>query len=119
MNDENFFSINRLMEFGLGMSMAQQMIEVMNSSMKSMYIPGSIQTMPNAAQQTSYVVIDNQQVGPLNDSEIMQLIQSKKINKDTLAWQPGMPNWLPIEQIPSILKIIAITPPSIPSNINK
>jgi len=113
MNEQSFFSIDRLVEFGLGMGIAQQMVGMMNQYMQSMYVPGSIQSMPKPMPQTYYVVIDCQQVGPLNDSEIMQLITQKRITKDTLAWVPGMTAWKPIEQVPAILKVIALTPPPI------
>jgi hypothetical protein len=111
MNNEDFFSIDRLLEFGLGMGMAQQMINMMNQSMKSMYIPGSIQSMPQPITSMYYVAIDGQQVGPLNESELMGLIRDKKVSKDTLSWMPGMTTWLPIEKVPAILKLIALTPP--------
>lgn len=119
MNDNNFFSADRLVEFGMGMAMAQQMVNMMNQSMKQMYVPGSIQSMPQpkAQQQPNiiYLGIDGKQVGPLNESEIMTLVNNRRINKDTLAWMPGMPAWKPIEQVPEILKIIALTPPPINS----
>ena len=70
MDDNSFFSIDRLVEFGLGMGIAQQ-----------------------------------------NDGELSQLISQKRINKDTLAWVPGLTAWKPIEQIPAILKVVALTPP--------
>ena len=113
MDDNHFFSIDRLIEFGLGMGMARQMINVMNESMQSMYVPGSIQSMPNpvAQQQIYYVALDGKHVGPLNDSELSQLISQKKVDKNTLAWMPGMATWQPIEQIPAVLRIVALTPP--------
>jgi hypothetical protein len=113
MDDSNFFSIDRLVEFGMGMAMAQQMVKVMNQSMQSMYVPGSIQSMPEpvAQQQIYYVAIDGKPVGPLNDSELSQLISQKKVNKDSLSWVPGMSTWQPIEKVPAILKVIALTPP--------
>ena len=40
MNDDNFFSIERLVEFGLGMGIAQQMVNSMNQAMKNVHIPG-------------------------------------------------------------------------------
>lgn len=111
MENNDFFSLDRLLEFGLGMGMAQQMINMMNQSMKSMYIPGSIQSMPQPITSMYYVAIDGQQIGPLNESELMGLIREKKVSKDTLAWLPGMATWLPIEKVPAILKLIALTPP--------
>ena len=111
MDNSNFFSIDRLIEFGLGMAMARQMVGIMNQSMQQMYVPGSIQSMPSSIAQTYFVAINGQQVGPLNDSELSQLISQKKVTKDTLAWMPGMTGWTPIEQVPAILKLVALTPP--------
>lgn len=111
MDNSSFFSIDRLVEFGLGMGIAQQMVGMMNQYMQSMYVPGSIHSMPKTMPQIYYVAINSQQVGPLNDSEQSQLIVQRKINKDTLAWIPGMQSWQPIEQIPAILKVVALTPP--------
>ena len=111
MENNDFFSLDRLLEFGLGMGMAQQMINMMNQSMKSMYIPGSIQSMPQPITSMYYVAIDGQQIGPLNESELMGLIRDKKVSKDTLSWMPGMTTWLPVEKVPAILKLIALTPP--------
>ena len=81
MNDNNFFSVDRLVEFGMGMAMAQQMVNMMNQSMKQMYVPGSIQSMPQPRPQQSniiYVGIEGKQVGPLNESEIITLVGSTK-----------------------------------------
>lgn len=120
MNENSFFSIDRLVEFGMGMAMAQQMVQVMNQSMKQMYVPGSIQSMPAPQAQLAqpiYVAVDGQSVGPLAESEFSRLITEKKVTKDTLAWMPGMLGWQPIEQIPSILKIVALAPPPIPTNL--
>lgn len=111
MDNSSFFSIDRLIEFGLGMGIARQMVGMMNQSMLSMYVPGSIQSMPTSIAQTYFVAINGQQVGPLNDSELSQLISQKKVTKDTLAWMPGMTGWKPIEQVPAILKLVALTPP--------
>jgi hypothetical protein len=115
MDNSSFFSIDRLIEFGLGMGIARQMVGMMNQSMQSMYVPGSIQSMPTSIAQTYFVAINGQQVGPLNDTELSQLISQKKVTKDTLAWMPGMTGWKPIEQVPAILKLVALTPP--PLNI--
>lgn len=120
MNENSFYSVDRLIEFGMGMSVAQQMVKQMNAAMQNMFVPGSIQTMPQLApapqpvQNIYYVAIDGQQVGPLNDAELMNLIQQQKVNKDTLGWMPGMPAWQAIEQIPAMLKVVALMPPALP-----
>ena len=114
MNDESFYSIDRLVEFGMGMAMAQQMVGMMNQTMRQMYVPGCIQSMPAVQSVTFYVAINGRQVGPISESEFTQLVKTKQVTKDTLAWMPGMLAWKPIEQIPSILKVIAVAPPPIP-----
>lgn len=114
MEDNRFFSIERLVEFGMGMTMAQQMVRMMNQTMRQMYVPGSIQTMPASQPVTFYVALNGQQVGPISESEFTQMVTRKQITKDTLAWMPGMLAWKPIEQIPAILKVIALVPPPIP-----
>lgn len=112
MDNQSFFSIDRLLEFGMGMAVAQQMVQTMNQTMQTMQMPG--QRMPQPIQRLYYVAINGKQVGPLNESELAQMIQQKKICKDSLAWMPGMQGWQPIESVPSILKIVALTPPELP-----
>lgn len=114
MNDNSFFSIDRLVEFGLGLTMARQMVQVMNQSMQQMYVPGSIQTMLQPQPHPIYVAVDGQSVGPLFENDVIHMVTDKKLTKDSLAWMPGMLSWKPIEQIPEILKIIALTPPALP-----
>lgn len=114
MNNDSFYSIDRLVEFGMGMAMAQQMVQVMNQSMRQMYIPGSFQSITTPSPQTIYVVMEGKSIGPLTECEFSRLVTEKRISKDTLAWIPGMLNWEPLEKIPSILKIVALTPPPLP-----
>ncbi len=118
---DNFYSIDRLMEFGLGMSMAQQMVRMMNDTMNNMSVPGSAATIPAAASvaQTVYVGLDGQAAGPFSESEFRQLVAKGRVNKDTLVWQPGQTGWQPVEKVPSILKIIALTPPPLPKAGNE
>lgn len=115
MNDNSFFSIDRLVEFGLGMAVARQMVNVMNQSMQQMYIPGSVQSMPQPISLPIYIAIDQQQIGPLSESELLTLVSRKKVDKNTLVWQPGMVGWKPLELVPQILKVIALAPPPLPT----
>ena len=114
MDNESFYSIDRLVEFGMGMAMAQQMVKVMNETMQTMYVPGAPNTISAPQPITFYVAINGQQIGPISEREFTQLVIKKQVTKDTLAWMPGMLAWKPIEQIPAILKIIAVVPPPIP-----
>ncbi|MDO4956337.1 MAG: DUF4339 domain-containing protein [Bacteroidales bacterium] len=116
MDNQNFYSIDRLVEFGMGMAMAQQMVKMMNETMQTMYVPGSPQTIP-APQPLSniHVAIDGKDVGPLTEQEFASLVTQKKISKESLVWTPGMLSWKPLQEVPSILKIVALAPPPLPN----
>jgi hypothetical protein len=111
MNEDSFFSINRLVEFGLGIAVAQQMVNTMNSAMHNMYIPGSMNPIQNPPSQFYYAIIDGNQAGPFSEQELSRLINEKKIIKETYIWKPGLPKWEIAEKIPEILKLVALAPP--------
>jgi hypothetical protein len=111
MNDDSFFSINRLVEFGMGMAVAQQMVNTMNSAMTSMHVPGSMNQMQIAAPQFYYVIIEGNQSGPFSEQELSRLITEKKVVKETYIWKPGLPKWEIAEKLPEILKLVALAPP--------
>lgn len=115
MDDSNFYSIDRLLEFGMGMAMAQQMVRVMNESMQTMYVPGAPQNIVKPQSSPIYVAINGQPVGPISEREFAALVSEQKVNKDTLVWTPGMLNWKPLQEVPNILKIIALSPPPLPN----
>lgn len=116
MENNTFFSLDRLVEFGLGMAMARQMIDIMNESMQRVYVPGSMQSMPVPQPAANiYAAVDGRSVGPMSEQEFAALVAAGKITKETLVWHPGMVGWLPLEQVPSILKIVAMAPPPLPN----
>ncbi len=111
MNQDSFYSIDRLVEFGMSLAMARQMVRVMNDTMQNMYVPGSPQTISQTQPSAIYVAIDGKPVGPLTATDFSMLVTEKRVNTQTLVWTPGMMGWEPLECVPSILKIIALTPP--------
>jgi hypothetical protein len=115
MNEDSFFSVDRLLEFGMGMAVAQQMVKSMNDMMANMRIPGSINHSPfsrqNGSNSVFYAVIDGKQEGPFSETEFTRLIINKKIVKETYIWKPGMADWQLAGNIPAVLQIVAITPP--------
>jgi hypothetical protein len=111
MNDDSFYSINRLVEFGMGMAVAQQMVNAMNSAMSNMHVPGSMNSLQPTAPQFYYAIIEGSQAGPFTEQELSRLIAEKKVVKETYIWKPGLPNWEIAEKLPEILKLVALTPP--------
>lgn len=113
MNQDSIFSIDRLIEFGMGMAVANQMVSSMNQAMQGMHVPGvSNNPMPQLPKQMYYAIIDNNQAGPFSEEELTRLITSKKINKDTFIWKPGMKDWVKAETLPDVLRLVALAPPA-------
>ena len=104
MNDSDFFSVDKLVEFGLGLAISQQMVASMNYTLTNSVIPGSSNVLsPNLSPELFYFAPENQVMGPFAAKETLDLIQQGKINKDTLAWKPGNPAWKKIEEMPEVL----------------
>ncbi|WP_024972610.1 DUF4339 domain-containing protein [Ralstonia pickettii] len=111
MTNDNFYSIDRLVEFGLGFAVAQQMVGAMNHALQNTHIPGS-QTAP-LPRPTSvyYVVLDGKQAGPFSEQEVSRLIVDGKVTKDTYVWRPGMATWQMVESVADVLRLVALAPP--------
>ena len=88
MCDNSFNSIDRLLEFGMSMAVANQMINTMNYAMSNMNIAGqssTLSTCPPVIQM--YAAIDGKQVGPFSESEIQTLINNGTVtirDRDTM-----------------------------------
>lgn len=117
MNSDSFFSIDRLVEFGMGMAIAQQMVKTMNETMQNMYVPGAMNPVQAPQQQFYYAMIDGKQAGPFSEQDLSRLITEKKIVKESYIWKPGMPNWEIAERLPEVLKLVALTPPEFKQNM--
>lgn len=111
MNNNDFFSIDKLVEFGLSTAIASQMVQTMNVALNKMSVPGG--PIQNFYQQPIfyYAIVDGAQIGPCAESEIISLINQGKIKNETYIWKPGMPSWLTAKEIPEILRLVALTPP--------
>ena len=111
MNEDSFYSMNRLVEFGMSIAIAQQMVSTMNTAMTSMKVPGAMNQMLSAPQHFYYAVIAGQQVGPFSEQDLSRLISEKKVVRETYIWKPGLPKWEIAERLPDVLKLVALSPP--------
>jgi len=48
-----------------------------------------------------YYAANNEQKGPVNESELKANFASNKLPVDTLVWKDGMENWTPANQLPA------------------
>lgn len=119
MNESSFYSIDRLVEFGLTLGVATQMATSMNEGIQSMQIPGARNPMrPNALAEDHplfYAALDGKAVGPLTASDLSRLIAEKHVTRETYVWKPGMTDWQLAESVPEVLKLVALTPPPVPN----
>lgn len=111
--------MDRLIEFGFGMGIAQQMINSMNQSLQNMHIPGAMNKVGVSTQNLYFVVIGEKSVGPLSESELSRLIHEKRISKETFVWMPGMSKWQIAENVPEVLRLVALSPPPFKEEENR
>ena len=99
--------IERMLELGIGMSMIQQMPAMINSVMPGANQPAAASIPPpvNYKSQT-YLAVDNSQMGPFTDDELIKLIENNLLTKDTLVWRQGMPAWAQAERVPDVNKLL-------------
>lgn len=112
----DFSSLDRLIEFGFGMGLAQQMVQTMNTTVNHMQIPGvnagttgqqlCCQQTPPPAQW--YMVADQKVAGPFTDDEIARLVELHKVDADSWVWCYGMKDWEKAADVPLINKYIIL-----------
>ena len=93
MSDNNFYSMDKLLEFGMGLGIATQMAASMNKILEQTLIPGADQAKPVQNEMVYYAVLDGKQAGPYSITELARLIAEKKIVKETYIWKLGMEKW--------------------------
>jgi hypothetical protein len=114
--NNDFSSIDKLVEFGLGLAVSQQMIGTMNQALDNMIIPG-IGKNPSSVQRGYYATVDNRVAGPLQPDEVSRLIERGKITNETLMWCAGMSNWTFASNIPEVNKFLLLLPPPVPESV--
>ena len=70
-------------------------------------LPQNAQTAPPPPPLEIYVVVDGQQVGPMDPSGFTDLFSSPEDAASTLVWIAGMPNWEPASSVPQLAGLIA------------
>ena len=103
--DSKFSTLEGLMEFGMSMAIAQQMISTMNHCINHMAVPGVALNKPGSPINY-YAVISNQQVGPLSEDELKNRIATGSITGQTLIWYSGLSGWTMAQNIPAINKFL-------------
>lgn len=111
----DFSSLDKLVEFGLGIGIATQMMNTMNHVIANTAYPGvginpgvtTAACAPAAASQL-YIVYDGRVAGPLDSKELSDLVAKGFVAKDTFCWQPGMSGWKFASDIPEVNKYLLL-----------
>ncbi len=112
MNTENFYSIDRLIEFGMGVGIAQQMVNSMNQVIANTAVPGAMNPMiSQTVRSVFHLFLDGKPAGPFNEEEVTRLITEGRVSASSYVWKPGMTNWAKAESVPEFLRIVALCPP--------
>lgn len=105
MCDNSFNSIDRILEFGMSMAIANQMILTMNACMANTVVPGADNAMRSPTRQY-YMVIDNRtQVGPYEEKELAEYVKAGSLKPDTLVWRQGLAGWVFAKSLPEINRL--------------
>lgn len=126
MDENNFFSLDKLVEFGMGVAVATQMAASMNSTLGQTLVPGVQNQMQGKdgygiekPPQLFYVAMDGKATGPFALSELSNLVKLKRLTNETYVWRAGMAEWDLAQNIPEILGVVALTPPPVPVDSKK
>lgn len=112
--DYSFAPIERLMEFGMSMAVANQMIQTMNEVLAKSNKP-SLQNVTSQYQvpKSYYVVINDITQGPFSENEISGYIITDKINENTFIWHDGMAHWELSKDVSEVAKLFLLKPPKL------
>ena len=109
------------MGMGMGFVLAQQMGNMMNQPGAQQPFGGTAQQHtpmppPIPAQVLYHYAVNGQQAGPVTFDKLKELFAARTINKETLVWKQGMPNWAALKDVEELKAFLGgSTPPPLPS----
>lgn len=107
----SFSTIDHLVEFGMGMAIAQQMVNTMNHCIGNMQIPGTGNNLNQGKSPVQYhIIVNNAVAGGFSEEELATLAKAKSLTPETMVWKPGMSGWMQAKNVPEVQKIILLNP---------
>jgi membrane protease subunit (stomatin/prohibitin family) len=86
----------------LGGAMGNQMAGMMNQMTGAVNQPQN--TPPPLPVESFFIALNGQQAGPFKMMELLQLVTSNQITKETLVWKSGMTAWEKAENVAEFSK---------------
>ena len=62
--------------------------------------------MAGSGEKLWHVTVGEAQVGPIDAIEVQQRLQRQELSEDSLAWKNGMPDWVPLSEIPAFAHLM-------------
>jgi len=105
------------MGMGMGYTMANQMGQSMAQGMQgsggaSGAGAGGPPPIPGGTR--FFVAVNGQQTGPFDLAALQQQMQLGRLQRDSLIWKEGMPNWTAAGQVSDLQGLFTASPPPIP-----
>lgn len=102
MSDSSMF--DKVVEFGMGMAICQQIPQMMNSANSSANQPAP----PPIPKATAYfLAIGGKQYGPYTIEQLRPFVPTGQINAQTLVWCQGMGAWEPASARPDLAPLFS------------
>ena len=103
-------AVGNLIGAGLGLGLGAGIGNQMNN------VSGNLNTnnTPQLPPSLYYVLINNQQNGPISFNQLSQLISDLRVNNQSLVWKAGLDNWIFITELPEFSNLFNQTPPPPP-----
>jgi hypothetical protein len=109
-NGKGFYTQDQMVNSGINNQMTQQALQNVQAMQTQVPLGNApaAPTMPTfdrlakeqqAAQPQFFVLINNEQKGPLNIEQLKGLAIADVIDADTPIWQVGTPEWATLKQI--------------------
>jgi len=98
---QGFNTMEKSVASGANQMMAQQAVQNIQAFQAMPTAKGYVpdHTVLPIFQKKFYVLINNEQKGPLTYEQLKGLIIADVINEDTQIWQEGTPEWKPLKQL--------------------
>jgi membrane protease subunit (stomatin/prohibitin family) len=95
---------------GIGLAMGSQMANKMNQPNQN---SGSTPP-PLPAESAYYVAVNGKQSGPFPISTLTQMAQQGNLQRESLVWKAGMPQWTAAKDIGELNNLFGSVPPPLP-----
>lgn len=99
-------AMNAAVGLGAGLNIGNQMGNMVASTLNT-----QPQVAPPLPQTQYHLATNGTEQGVYDIPTIQSMLSQGSINATSLVWKPGMPQWLPISQVP---ELFTETPPPIP-----